>query len=249
MTREVPNVRTWSKTVPDYLFVLGDLDVYVLKQHDEVLQAMGRTQARTRGDLPDVPIVLANLLAPGVAIAGWTGDPRRGLDGAGRAADVLAAWCLAIASAGVVLAGWRWVRSRRHWNGLETAGVATTLVAALFSLASMRDSSGPDALGLTTLLPVLSAAVLSACVGGAMAVASQGKRVPFRRYFRITGPADPERIERLVDALEPRRREKLLDERRRAVRRLLDRGLIDGRRGDDVQSLPLGLSPTVDGGA
>lgn len=246
MARQAPNVRTWSKTVPDYLFELGDLDVYVLKEHADVIAAMGRRRAPQRDDLSEVAVVLASWIAPAVAMVGWVGNPQRNLEGFGSAADDAAAWCLAVAFLGVLLIGWRWLRTGRRWERLEVAGVAITAGAGGFSLVAMRNSSGVDVLGLAPVsLPAWLAAVSSVLLGVAMAVASRGRRTPFRKNFRVTGSADPERIASLVDALEPRRREKLLDERRRAVRRLRDRGLIDGHQEDDVQSRPLGLSYDV----
>lgn len=242
MSRQVPNVRTWSKTVPEHLFDLGDLDVYVLKEHTEVIAAMGRRRA-PRGDLPEFGVVLASWIAPAVAVAGWVGNPRRDLEGFGSAADDAAAWCLAVAFLGVLIIGWRWLRSGRRWERLEVAGVVITVVAGGFSLAAMRSSSGVDVLGLAPVsLPAWFATVSSVLLGGAMAVASRGRREPFSKHFRVAGSADPQRVASLVDELEPRRREKLLDERRRALRRLRDRGLIDANQEDDVRSRPLGLS-------
>lgn len=252
MTRQIPNVRTWSKTVPSYLFTLRDLDVYVLKQHDDVLRAMGRARAAgwRLGDLPEAVVIVVSIIAPAVGITVWGGrDPWRRVEvaGLGELADDVAAWCFAIALLGPPLILWRWWRSRRHWDGLEVAGIVTSLVAGILTLGGMASASGVDVLGFAPVsLPVWLTVALAALVGASVAVASRGRRVPFRRYFQVTGAADPQRVGVLVDALEPRRREKLLDERRRAIARLRDRGLIDAARADAVRSLPLGLSPTID---
>lgn len=99
--------------------------------------------------------------------------------------------------------------------------MVSTGVTGIFALILMRNASGIDIVGFAPVsLPVWQSAVLSAVVGTGTAIASRGRRVPFRKHFRVTGPADPQRVNGLVDALEPRRREKLLEERRRAVARL-----------------------------
>ena len=88
-------------------------------------------------------------------------------------------------------------------------------------------------------LTILGGLVLAAV----MQWASHGQRLQFRRFFRVTHKPNFDEVRRLVGRLDYRRQEKLLDERRRAIRRLTERGLIDRTQAARVESLPLGCSP------
>lgn len=244
MAGQIPNVRTWSKTVPPHRFTPADLDVYLLKEHPALLAAMGRERTRAWGDLPDLPLVVATLIAPGVGIAGWFARPSRGRPDLGSASDDLAAWCFALALVGMGLIIRQWWRSGRRWTGLELAGTATTGAAGLLTLWLMGTVAEVDVLAVAPVsLPVWLAVLAAGAMGAAIGLGSRGRRAPFRRHFRAVAAADRSRIDAEVAALAPRRRETLAEERRRALGRLRRRGLLDETQQRALDAQPLGHSP------
>ena len=79
------NVRTWSKTVPSYGLRLSDLDLYVLRNHDDVLRALGHervegpTRLRERGLIEAAEAAQLELLPLGASttIAPAGASPRQ----------------------------------------------------------------------------------------------------------------------------------------------------------------------------
>ncbi|MFC7622919.1 hypothetical protein [Microlunatus sp. GCM10028923] len=251
--RQTINVRTWSKTVPPYGFRPGDLDLYVLKEHDDILRALGRERSPDRSGRLGVFLGLICLVAlvGGVSTFGGTilstaGGVTRSVGEAGPLDDDLGipitAGCFVVVLAGVIGIGYRWWSSHRHSTGLEIGYLIAAVGCggiALWQLGTDRGVPGFAPASLPVWLTVAAAAVLLAAV----LLFSRGRRVPVPRHFRAIGPPDPDRAAGLVAGLEPRVREKLLDERRRAIGRLRDRDLLDDAAAADLESTPLGTSP------
>ncbi|PXY34095.1 hypothetical protein [Prauserella flavalba] len=259
--KQTINVRTWSKTVPSYGLRLAELDLYVLKNHDDIVRALGHERmedaaSRRRNVLGWVLYLVAVLaLVGGVSTLGGpilsTFGGRTMVTGEADALDddigiPFTSWCFVVVLLGVAVIAFRWWRTQRHWATGEVGYLAATVVCgvlALWQLASVREV---DALGFAPeSIPVWASVVVAAVLLVAMRVASRGRRVPVPRNFRLVGTPDWERAVELVGALEPRQRDKLLDERRRAIARLRERELIDAAEADRVGALPLGTSTTI----
>ncbi|TCC24917.1 hypothetical protein [Kribbella speibonae] len=251
------NVRTWSKTVPSYGLRLSDLDLYVLKNHDDLLRVLG--YERVEGSSPRalvgwaVHMVFLFALVGGVSTLGGdmfstyggrtvrtgTADP---LDN-----DIgvpLTSWCFAVVLIGVVLVAVRWLRSDRHRDGMEIGYLVATVACGALALGQLVSDRGLDAFAAPSI-PVWAAAVCAAVLLAAVLLFSRGRRVPVPNNFRQIDTPDPQQAIALVEALEPKERDKLLGERRRAIERLRERGLIDAAEAAHVESLPLGASTTI----
>lgn len=240
-------MRSWSKKVPGRFFDPRDLDVYVLKEHDEVIAALGRSRTRSRVDPDGLPGFLT-VLAPALALVAWGGALRAGtweLGGMGSAAPEWIAGCFLVTVLGLVLVGLRWWRYDRQRDRVEMLGAVVSWATGLIALFGLYHEPRVDVLGFSPVtLPVWGSVVLAAGLGLAMAFGSSGPRVPFRRYFKVTGPPDVTRAQMLIQELGSQRQAKLMKERRKAVRRLADRGLLDKRSALDLTTLPLGRSVT-----
>lgn len=249
--RQTINVRTWSTTVPRYGFRPGDLDLYVLKEHDEILRALGQERRAARShSTPEVIISLLCLIALvggvstfGGTILSTTGGVTRPVGEAGPLDDDLGipitAGCFVVVLFAVIAIGYRWWRSRRHWAGLELGYLIAAACCggiALWQLGHERDLAGFAPASIPVWLTVAAAAPLLA----AMVIFSRGRRVPAPRHFRTAGTPEPDRAAELIAALDPRVRERLLDERRRAIARLRERDVITEAEATALEASPLG---------
>jgi hypothetical protein len=82
----------------------------------------------------------------------------------------------------------------------------------------------------------------------AVLIFSRGRRVTVPRHFRTAGTAEPDRAAELIAALAPRVRERLVDERRRAIARLRERGVITETEATKLAASPLGFASAGDAG-
>ncbi|SED69330.1 hypothetical protein [Ruania alba] len=249
MANQTINVRTWSKQVPAYGLALGDLDLYVLKNHDEILRALGRQRvtdsATTRRLLRAVAIVVL-MMAPitGVSTLGGAGRFGDGLDDS--LGVPVTAWAFAVAVVGVVVVAVRWLRSDRHAAPVEIVYLAGTIVCGGLALLQLETVRGVDIAAFAVpSLPVWVASAAAAIILAAIVLGSRGRRVPIPDHFRTIGTPDQRTAAELIDALDPREREKLLDDRRRAIRRLRERGLIGADDATQLESVPLGESTSI----
>ncbi len=251
------NVRTWSKTVPSYGLRLSDLDLYVLKNHDDVLRVLG--YERVEGPTPRaflgwaVHMAFLFALVGGVSTLGGemfstyggrtvrtgTADP---LDN-----DIgvpLTSWCFAVVLVGVLAVAVRWLRTDRHRDAKEVGYLVATVACGALALGQLVSERGVDAFAPPSL-PVWAAAGLAAALLAAVLLFSRGRRVPVPRNFRPIETPDLKLATGLVEALESKERDKLLSERRRAIGRLRERGLIDAAEAAQLEALPLGASTTI----
>jgi hypothetical protein len=260
MASQTINVRTWSKTVPSYGLRLGDLDLYVLKNHDDILRALGHervTERKTFWTRETASVYLSLVcvfaLVGGVATLGGTvlsndGGTTRTV----READALdndlgvpiTMWCFVVVLLGVTGIAYRWLRTHRHSANLEIAYLVAAVACGSIALWQLGHSRDVDVLGFAPpSIPVWATVAAAAALLAPMLLFSRGQRVPVPRHFRVVGTPNPEQALRLIAALEPRVRDKQLDERRRAIARLRERGLIGESQSAHVASLPLGTSP------
>lgn len=254
MANQTINVRTWSKTVPSYGLNLGDLDLYVLKNHDDILRALGRERIaersafwsrETAGVLLGVVCVFA--LVGGVSTLGGP-IPNGGgsLGETGPLADPVTTWCFVVVLLGVAWVAYRWLGTRRHSAGLEIAYLVATVACAAIALWQQSSARDIDVLAFAPLsIPVWAAGAIAAVLLAAMLLFSRGRRMPTPKHFRVIGAPDQQQAIELIAALAPGVRDKQLDERSRAIARLRERGLIDQTQAAHVESLPLGTSPTA----
>lgn len=253
------NVRTWSKTVPPYGFRLGDLDLYALKEHDDILRALGYRRDTFRGrKVLRVVVSLTFLLAlvGGVSTLGGTvlstqGGVTRPIREADPLSDdlgiPLTTGCFVVVFLGVVAIAYRWLTTNRHSTAAEIGYLIAAVACgglALWQLGSDREVAvlafAPAS------IPVWVTVAAAAGLLAAVLLCSRGRRVPVLRHFRAIGPPNHQQALELIRDLEPVVREKRLDERRRAIVRLKERGLIDDAEAATIESLPLGSSPTID---
>ncbi|WP_152362093.1 hypothetical protein [Microlunatus speluncae] len=259
MANQTINVGTWAKTVPRYGFRLADLDLYVLKEHDDILRALGqeRGTSRSRNTLR----VLAGLgclfaLVGGVSTMGGPilstqGGVTSTVGEAGPLSDDLGvpftAWCFVVVFLGVAGIAYRWLTTDRHSAAAEIGYLAAAVVCSGFALWQLGHDRGVDVLGFAPAsVPVWATVVAAALLLTAVLFGSRGRRAPVPRHFRTVGSPDRQQVLDLVAALEPAVREKRLDQRRRAITRLRERGLIDEPEAAMIGSTPLGTSPTID---
>ena len=253
------NVRTWSKTVPSYGLRLSDLDLYVLKNHDDLLRVVGYVRVEgnaswsRRALEPLLHMVFLVALVGGVSTLGGemfstyggrtmptgTADP---LDN-----DIgvpMTAWCFAVVLVGVLVTAFRWLRTDRHRDAKEVGYLVATVACGALALGQLVSARGVDAFAAPSIA-VWAAAGLAAALLAAMLLFSRGRRARVPRDFRRIEATDPQRVIGLVEALEAEERDKLLGERRRAIARLRERGLIDAAEAAQLDSLPLGASTTI----
>jgi hypothetical protein len=254
------NVRTWSKTVPSYGFRPGELDLYVLKNHDDLVRALGYERVAGAGRLSlgrwALFMVFVFALIGGVTTVGGpifnTHGGRTTPTGTAAPLDnaigvPVTSWCFVVVLIGVLLIGARWLRADRHRDALEIGCLVATVACGALALGQLVSDRGVDAFGTPTL-PVWAAAVLAAVLLAAVLLFSRGRRASIPNHFRRTGSPDPQQASRLIEQLDPAHRDKLLGERRRAIGRLRDRGLIDAGAAAQLEALPLGASTTIDTG-
>ncbi|NIK59373.1 hypothetical protein [Kribbella shirazensis] len=236
---------------------MGDLDLYVLKNHPDVLRVLGYQRVERASPWSRLEWFLSMLflvaLVGGVTTLGGqmfstyggrtvytgTADP---LDN-----DIgvpLTSWCFAVVLVGVLAAAYRWLRTDRHRDAKEIGYLVATVACGAVALGQLVSERGVDAFAAPSI-PVWAAAGLAAVLLAAMLLFSRGRRVPVPRDFRRVEAPDPKRAIALVEALEPKKRDKLLEERRRAIARLQERGLIDAAEAAQLESLPLGASTTI----
>lgn len=251
MAAQRPGAHSWASQVSDEQFRLSELDLHVLGSHPEILAALGRRwrtgpSADTIAFAASLPAILGALvLAPG-----WfrqaQGEPwLEPVDFGDRAASI-ASFFFSVALVGLAVLTALWLRRGRLRAGPEVFAVVMTLVAGLIALPLMA-SVDVDVLGFAPVtLPVWGATAAAAAVLGAFTLASAGRRTGDAQDFRITGPADPARADALVAALSPRKAKGLAAERKRAVGRLRERGMITGAQAAAVEALPIGSSITLD---
>jgi hypothetical protein len=252
------NVRTWSKTVPSYGLRLGDLDLYVLKNHDDVLRVLGyeRIEGPTSRAFLGWAVHTAFLFALVGGVSTLGGDMFSTYGGrtvrTGTADPLdndlgvpLTSWCFVVVLVGVLLIAYRWLRTDRHRDGLEIGYLVATVACGALALGQLVSDRGVDAFAAPSL-PVWAAAVLAAVLLAAVLLFSRGRRVPVPNDFRRIDERDPRRVTGLIEALDAKERDKLLGERRRAIQRLRERGLIDAAQAAEIESLPLGASIALD---
>lgn len=262
MANQTINVRTWSKTVPAYGLRLGDLDLYVLKNHDNILRALGRERIPERGtfwSLKTLEVLLGWVfmfaLVGGVSTLGGTVTSNDGrTTRTVREADALddglgvpiTMWCFVIVLLAVAAIAYRWWRTHRHSAGLEIGYLVAVVVCGGIALWELGAAREIDVLAFTPQsIPVWAAVAAAAGLLAAMLLFSRGRRVPIPQHFRVVGTPNPQEALELIAALEPGVRAKRLDERRRAIARLRERGLIDETQAAHLESLPLGTSPAA----
>lgn len=253
------NVRTWSKTVPSYGLRLSDLDLYVLKNHDDLLRVLGYERVdgsatwsrRTLEWLLNMVFLVA--LIAGVSTLGGdmfsTHGGRTSRTGTADPLDnsigvPMTAWCFVVVLVGVLVAAVRWLRTDRHRDAKEIGYLVATVACGALALGQLVSDRGVDAFAAPSI-PVWAAAGLAAALLAAMLLFSRGRRVPVPSDFRRIEAPNPQRAIGMVEALESKQRDKLLGERRRAIARLRERGLIDAAEAAQVESLPLGASTTI----
>lgn len=260
MAAETINVRTWSKKVPSYGFRLGDLDLYVLKDHDDILRTLGYTRIEdntfwsrhTLGVYLRWVFLLA--LVGGVSTLGgailgvgggdWTLEATPLDNDLGGSITL---WCFVVVLIGVAAIAYQWLRTRRHSVGAEIAYLVATVVCGGIALGQLAFERQIDITNFAApSIAVWAAAGAAAILLVAVVFFSRGRRVPVPKHFRAIGTPDPQQALELIAALEPQVGAKRLDERRRAIARLRDRGLIDESQAARIESLPLGTSPTID---
>ncbi len=259
MGNQTINVRTWSKTVPRHGFRSGDLDLYVLKEHADILRALGHERSTIRGrDALEVIVRLVCLFAlvGGVSTLGGTilstvGGVTRPVGEADALDDDLGIpitmWCFVVVLLGVVGIAYRWLTTRRHWTGIEIGFLIGAIACGGIALWQLGHDRGVAVLDFTPAsVPVWLTVAAAALLLAAVLIFSRGRRVPVPQHFRAVGTPNRQQALDLIAALEPRVREKRLDERRRAITRLRERGLIDEPEAADLMSSPLGSSPTTD---
>ena len=185
-------------------------------------------------------------LLPLMAAAAWGGvltESRIEVDALSEAPEI-GRWCFSGSTLGLIVVAASWWRTHRLRSTLEMATVLWAVGAGVYFLVGTWNDGSvdvlpPDQETVPAWLTILGGLVLAAV----MQWASHGQRLQFRRFFRVTHKPNFDEVRRLVGRLDYRRQEKLLDERRRAIRRLTERGLIDRTQAARVESLPLGCSP------
>lgn len=261
-TRKVPTAREWSENVSPRDFRLGDLDLYVVKQYDDVLRSLGwrgRYRAGATGDgprparrddlifLPLFVLPMAGMFATG---SGWFTTAGGGVmefEGfdAWLGIPIVAA-CFLLSLPGPLLVLRRWWASNRRWTTPEVLCLAFVLVCSLLALRGLRNAWEVDVLRASPAsLPVWATTIVATTAVMAIASASRGRRDAVLAHFERVGDPDPARSRQLVEALSPGERENLITQRRRAVATLRERGLIDLDEAVQVESLPLGESAAI----
>ena len=261
-TRKVPTVREWSEIVSPRDFRLGNLDLYVVKQYDQVLRSLGwrgRFRAGATGDGPRpgrrddlifIPLFVLPFAGVSATGSGWFSTAGGGV----MEFQGFDAWlgipivvaCFVLSLPGPVLVLRRWWTSNRRWTTPEVLCLAFVLGCSLLALRGLRNAWEVDVLrAAPASLPVWATAIVAGTAVVAIASASRGRRDAVLAHFERVGDPDPARSRDLVDALSPGERENLITQRRRAVATLRERGLIDLEEAVQVESLPLGQSGTI----
>jgi hypothetical protein len=251
------NVRTWSKTVPAYGLRPHDLDLYVLKNHDDLLRVLGYERvdaaASRRILIWALHMVFLVALVAGVSTVGGdmfnTHGGRTVSTGVADPLDndigiPLTSWCFVVVLIGVSVVAFRWLRTDRHRDAIEVGYLLATVACAALALGQLVSDRDVDP-GDGPAIPVWAAGGLAAILVAAMLLFSRGRRVPVRRDFRRIGGREAGSVVGLIETLDGKEREKLLGERRRAIRRLRERGLIDAAAAARIEALPLGASTTM----
>lgn len=253
------NVRTWSKTVPAYGLRLSDLDLYVLKNHDDLLRVLGYERVDAAASpgrnilVWAAHMVFLVALVTGVSTVGGdmfsTHGGRTVRTGVADPLDngigiPLTSWCFVVVLVGVLVVAVRWLRTDRHRDPIEVGYLLATVACGALALGQLVSDRDVDA-GDGPAIPVWIAGGLAAVLVAAMLLFSRGRRVPVRRDFRRVEELEPGSVTGLADGLDSKEREKLLGERRRAIGRLRERGLIDPAAAARVEALPLGGSTTL----
>lgn len=258
---QIPKASTWARTIPKYGLRLAQLDLYVLKQHDGILSALGyervpdgkisRWGRYSWVDIFWVVVMFAPLA--GVTVTGdrvFNPNTRTydDLDSFSDGFQVAAAmWCFIVALPGPAIAAYRWWRSQRHWFAHELVYLAFAVVFSGLALATLANDKGVAIFtAVSPSTPVWLTGVSAAIVLLTLAVASQGRRVDVPVHFRAVGRPDLPRAGELVAELEPREHDRVHKRRARALTMLRERGLVDESQAKHVESTPLGMSVTVD---
>lgn len=254
---QVPNVRTWSSKVPAHQAHLADLDVYLLKEHRDVLTALGRErlpqgeQGGASWERDAALSLLPCLLLPITGVIAFTGgrdSTGREVDGlATGAATTVAALCFAVAFIAALRIAVRWWRTGRQRSTPEVVALAAAALLAASALRLLEDARGEAALFAPAALPVWGTGIVAGVMLVLECAASTGPRTYMARHFRVVGPPDPQRVMALLGRLDPQVVDKLLKERDRAIARLQQRGVIDEDQARQVAGVPMGLSPTLPG--
>lgn len=261
-TSKVPTAREWSEKVSPRDFRLRDLDLYVLKQYDAVLRALGwrgRYRAGATGDgprpgrrddlifIPLFVLPMAGMFATG---SGWfttSGGGVMEFEGFDRGLGIpIVVACFVLSVPGPLLVLRRWWTSNRRWTTPEVLCLAFVLACGLLALRGVRNAWKVDVLrAVPASLPVWATTILATTALIAIASASRGRRDAVLAHFERVGDPDPARSHQLVEALSPGERENLITQRRRAIATLRERGLIDLDEAVQVESLPLGQSAAI----
>lgn len=254
-SNEIPNISRWSRNVTAYGMAVGDLDLYLLKEHPQVLRALGRERYPQK-KIPDlrtrdhVVALLACFITPIAALTVFTGGYNQNT---GQQVDPLSddlavpisAACYVIALCGAVWIAIRWWRTRRHWSGAELLTLGATILCGAGVLWGMHQA-GLDVLGLSRVtLPVSGTVVLAAVLLLVMAAASQGRRAPLAKHFKVVDEPDVQEAMEVIARMTPARVDELLGKRERAIARLHERGVIDDTERQALEGVPMGLSPTL----
>ena len=259
MANQTINVRTWSKRVPRHRFRPELLDLYAVKNHDEIVRALGYERrdpsaATVRGAAVGLG-QLAFVLALVAGVAGIAGtvlayDPASGtVTDTGLPLDEDVVFSVTVVSFCIVLVGvlvitLSWLRARRHWSLVERGFLIATIACAVVALLSLGRTFDVDVLGFAPAsIPVWAALGAAVVVLAAQLTLSQGKRQQLTSDFRRVGEPDHHRAMTLVAGLDVKQRDRLTAERRRAIDRLRERGVIDDDEERRLGALPLGAAP------
>ncbi len=148
---------------------------------------------------------------------------------------------------GVAVIAYRWWSTDRHSSAAEIGYLIAALGCGGIALWQLGDDRGVAVLVFAPAsVPVWGTVTAAAALLTAVLLGSRGRRAPVPQHFRPAGTPNPQRALELIAALDPRVRQKRLDERRRAITRLKERGLINEAGAASIESLPLGSSPAAD---
>ncbi|MCH1864904.1 hypothetical protein [Nocardioides sp. CFH 31398] len=249
----VPKVRAWSNTVRRETFDAADLDLFVLRDHQPVLAALGRARVdEAAGAAAAEPQRLRRLrqvacVAPVFTLAAFGGPVpgRSGIEAGamdGGWAQLWLALVFLVAAPGPALALRRWWVTGRRRDPYEVLALGVGLTLGLAALRGLSDEWRAGSFALASL-PAWVTVVTGVLTAAAMVFASRGRRTQGDLSFARIGEPDRAKARRMIDALPARTREQLHDMRRRAVENLTQRGLLDDDDARRVLSTPLGEGP------
>lgn len=256
MSDNIPRVGTWAKQVPPDGVELADLEAHLFKNHPQILAALGRRKRDKPGSAgsksaPKDPLQIVKVIlgwivfgAPVIALIGvLPNDGGWDMDTGVAIAQVC--FCLAIPGPLYFAANW-WRRGRRM-HAPDLWGVALIAMSGLFTVGIMTSWMGVvDSMFESPTWPMWIVVGVATLIVLLELILSTGTYDIQSENFPKIGPPDPTRIDELVEALDPNQRRSLRGTRTRALKTLLERGIIDEARKSEAQECGLGKLYTLD---